>query len=114
MRYIAAVTNPHKQADVEKVKQVILQSNCILEALGNSRTTRNDNSSRFGKYMEISFDFRGDPVGGDMSHYLLEKSRVIRHNPGERTFHAFYMVSIINWNQLGTEMFFFYNFVCLF
>ncbi|KAK1334719.1 hypothetical protein QTO34_004285 [Cnephaeus nilssonii] len=93
MQYIAAVTNPSQRAEVERVKDVLLKSTCVLEAFGNARTNRNHNSSRFGKYMDINFDFKGDPVGGHIHSYLLEK---VVSGPqaarGGGNFHAFYQV----------------------
>ncbi|XP_044141250.1 unconventional myosin-Ia [Bufo gargarizans] len=90
MSYVAAVCG--KGAEVNQVKEQLLQSNPVLEAFGNAKTIRNDNSSRFGKYMDIEFDFKGDPVGGVISNYLLEKSRVVNHVKGERSFHIFYQL----------------------
>nr|XP_010944583.1 unconventional myosin-Ia [Camelus bactrianus]XP_045366080.1 unconventional myosin-Ia [Camelus bactrianus] len=90
MSYVAAVCGKGEQ--VNSVKEQLLQSNPVLEAFGNAKTIRNNNSSRFGKYMDIEFDFKGSPLGGDITNYLLEKSRVVKQLEGERNFHIFYQL----------------------
>lgn len=76
--------------DDGSIEQQVLQSNPILEAFGNARTIRNDNSSRFGKYMNIRFSRSGKLTGANIETYLLEKVRLIHPGPGERNYHVFY------------------------
>ncbi|XP_051985859.1 unconventional myosin-Ie-like isoform X1 [Xyrauchen texanus] len=90
MSYISKVSGGGPR--VQHVKDIILQSNPLLEAFGNAKTVRNNNSSRFGKYFEIQFSSGGEPDGGKISNFLLEKSRVVMRNPGERSFHIFYQL----------------------
>ncbi|CAF1329366.1 unnamed protein product [Adineta steineri] len=90
MSYIAEVSGGGP--NVQRIKDVILQSNPLLEAFGNAKTIRNDNSSRFGKYVEINFSRGGEPDGGLISNFLLEKSRVVSQAENERNFHIFYQL----------------------
>ncbi|XP_073400258.1 unconventional myosin-If isoform X4 [Dendrobates tinctorius] len=90
MGYISKVSGGGEK--VQHVKDIILQSNPLLEAFGNAKTVRNNNSSRFGKYFEIQFSRGGEPDGGKISNFLLEKSRVVNQNESERNFHVFYQL----------------------
>mmetsp|Transcript_670 Transcript_670/g.950 ORF Transcript_670/g.950 Transcript_670/m.950 type:complete len:2042 (-) Transcript_670:110-6235(-) len=72
------------------IEQQVLQSNPILESFGNARTIRNDNSSRFGKYIDIRFTKSGKLSGASIETYLLEKVRLIHPSHGERNYHVFY------------------------
>uniref|UniRef100_A0A8C3GEN8 Myosin VC n=1 Tax=Cairina moschata TaxID=8855 RepID=A0A8C3GEN8_CAIMO len=89
MRYFATVSKSTSNAHVE---DKVLASNPITEAVGNAKTTRNDNSSRFGKYTEISFDQSYRIIGANMRTYLLEKSRVVFQSENERNYHIFYQL----------------------
>ncbi|KAL3943174.1 MAG: hypothetical protein SGARI_000030 [Bacillariaceae sp.] len=107
-------------SEMSPVVQRVLESNPLLEAFGNAKTVRNDNSSRFGKYIQLQFD-KGDQgqqqfrsrdkatcvlAGSKCEAYLLEKNRVVNHEPAERTFHIFYQIIAAKdkskyWNKLA-------------
>lgn len=100
MQYLATLSErsssntPTTTAEKSKssVEQQVLQSNPILESFGNARTLRNDNSSRFGKFIEIQFCHQGTLLGASIETYLLEKVRLLRQSEGERNFHVFYEI----------------------
>uniref|UniRef100_UPI00398E9CA0 unconventional myosin-Va isoform X2 n=1 Tax=Pristiophorus japonicus TaxID=55135 RepID=UPI00398E9CA0 len=89
MRYFATVSGSASETNVE---EKVLASNPIMESIGNAKTTRNDNSSRFGKYIEIGFDKRYRIIGANMRTYLLEKSRVVFQAEAERNYHILYQL----------------------
>merc|ERR1712088_30440 len=93
--YLAAVAAPKKKPGQEKkvaLEDQIVATNPILESYGNAKTSRNDNSSRFGKFIRIHFNSGGKLCGCDIESYLLEKSRITQQQEVERSYHIFYQL----------------------
>ncbi|KAL8029120.1 hypothetical protein ABFS82_14G203800 [Erythranthe guttata] len=91
MQYLAYLGG-RNGAEGRTVEQQVLESNPVLEAFGNAKTVRNNNSSRFGKFVELQFDKHGRISGAAIRTYLLERSRVCQISDPERNYHCFYLL----------------------
>ncbi|XP_075213233.1 unconventional myosin-VIIa-like isoform X2 [Lycorma delicatula] len=95
LEYLAAQSGKKTQ-----VEQQIIQANPVLEAFGNARTVHNDNSSRFGKLIELNYNELGSLEGASIQQYLLEKSRVTQLKIGDQNYHIFYsLIRGLSWNE---------------
>uniref|UniRef100_A0A8D3E2Q9 Myosin-10 n=1 Tax=Scophthalmus maximus TaxID=52904 RepID=A0A8D3E2Q9_SCOMX len=111
IQYLAHVASSHKgrmyvlvSVSSGELERQLLQANPILESFGNAKTVKNDNSSRFGKFIRVNFDVTGYIVGANIETYLLEKSRAIRQAKDERTFHIFYRLLAGAGEHLRTDL----------
>uniref|UniRef100_A0AAQ5Y0U8 Myosin, heavy chain 9a, non-muscle n=1 Tax=Amphiprion ocellaris TaxID=80972 RepID=A0AAQ5Y0U8_AMPOC len=109
IQYLAHVASSFKSKKDQvsaagELEKQLLQANPILEAFGNAKTVKNDNSSRFGKFIRINFDVNGYIVGANIETYLLEKSRAIRQAKDERSFHVFYYMLTGAGDKLRSEL----------
>lgn len=101
LRYL---TESWGSGDQGHIEQRIIEANPLLESFGNAKTLRNINSSRFGKYVEVHFNEKVTVVGGFISHYLLEKSRICKQSKGERNYHVFYRLCAGAPKQLKSKL----------
>uniref|UniRef100_A0A3P8RZM8 Myosin X n=1 Tax=Amphiprion percula TaxID=161767 RepID=A0A3P8RZM8_AMPPE len=96
LKFLSAMSQHSLEASsrdkTSHVEEALLESSPIMEAFGNAKTVYNNNSSRFGKFVQLHFSQKGNIQGGRIVDYLLEKNRVVRQNPGERNYHIFYAI----------------------
>lgn len=92
LQYLSTMAGSTASRGAVSVENQILDSNPLLESFGNAKTVRNNNSSRFGKYMEVNFNKKNSIRGCNVIAYLLEKTRVVMQMPTERNYHSFYML----------------------
>lgn len=91
MQYLAKMSHKKNMEDCSQLENQVLASNPLLESFGNARTLKNDNSSRFGKFIQIKFS-QGQISGASITNYLLEKTRIVHQIDGERNYHIFYQI----------------------
>eukprot|EP00117_Sycon_ciliatum_P026166 scpid15712/ scgid21542/ Unconventional myosin-VI; Unconventional myosin-6 len=115
IRYLTSLRSSKARA-TSQIEQQLVEANPLLESFGNAKTTRNGNSSRFGKYMEVHFSEKvrnpgridyeeATVVGGSVSHYLLEKSRIVSQAQEERNYHVFYRLCAASPPELRQALF---------
>lgn len=117
MQYLATISQAQKSSEDDgNVMKQVLSSNPILESFGNARTIRNDNSSRFGKFIKMQFSERGNLIGASIQTYLLEKVRLAYQAESERNYHIFYeiiagasSVEKERWNLMAPTKFHYLN-----
>ncbi|XP_059609895.1 unconventional myosin-Ia [Phlebotomus argentipes] len=80
------------EAEMQQTKEKVAHAETFINAMGSAKTTKNRNSSRFGKFFDVAFDFKGDVIGGHIYHYMLEKTRVTSVAENERNFNVFYQL----------------------
>jgi len=93
LTYISTVAQSMSGGEAAEIAPRLMMTNPIMEGLGNAKTSRNNNSSRFGKHFDIQFNAKGGILGAFTSCYLLEKPRICKHLVGERNYHIFYMIA---------------------